>query len=255
MKSKIRQTIKAKLLDFLIPTGFYIKQKGVCPICKKEVEFTSQNSWLRDNLICPCCFSIPRERALMMTIDKYYPDWKDLDIHESSPAGRGASLKLKSECRKYLATQYYPNHIFGAQVDQFQNEDLENQTFPDNSFDLVITQDVMEHIYNPEKTFAEIARTLKKGGAHIFTVPIINKHKKTELWAVKGEDGNPTFKKTPEYHGNPVDPKGSPVTFHWGYDIVDFIKTTSKLETEIEYINDLKYGISAEYIEVLVSKK
>ena len=51
----------------------------------------------------------------------------------------------------------------------------------------------MEHIYHPEKAFKEVARTLKKGGAHIFTVPTINKHMKTEVWATIGEDGHPNF--------------------------------------------------------------
>lgn len=69
-------------------------------------------------------------------------------------------------------------------------------------FDLVVSQDVMEHIYNPQKSFLEIARTLKKGGAYIFTVPILNKHKKTEVWANKGIDGNPVFINKSEWHGN-----------------------------------------------------
>lgn len=61
--------------------------------------------------------------------------------------------------------------------------------------------------------------------------------------------------KKEEWHGNPMDKRGSPVTMHWGFDIIDFIKEHSKLDTRIEYIHDLRYGICAEYIEVLVSKK
>jgi 2-polyprenyl-3-methyl-5-hydroxy-6-metoxy-1,4-benzoquinol methylase len=36
----------------------------------------------------------------------------------------------------------------------------------------VITQDVMEHVFDPHHAFKEIARTLKPGGLHIFTTPI-----------------------------------------------------------------------------------
>jgi len=122
-------------------------------------------------------------------------------------------------------------------------------------FDIIITQDVPEHVFNPEKAFFEIARTLKKGGAHIFTVPIINRFKKSEIWATMGLNGKVIFNKTEEWHGNPVDAKGSPVTMHWGYDIIDYIKKHSGLETDIEYMYNLHYGIWAEYIEVLVSKK
>jgi hypothetical protein len=73
---------------------FYFSHKGYCPCCEKEVIFRSFNSWLRDNFICTNCFSIPRERALMLTIEKYYPNWKNLNIHESSPSNRG---KYKDE--------------------------------------------------------------------------------------------------------------------------------------------------------------
>jgi hypothetical protein len=42
-----------------------------------------------------------------------------------------------------------------------------------------------------------------------------------------------------EWHGNPVNKKGSPVTMHWSYDIMYYIKKYSGLETKIEYIHDL----------------
>lgn len=191
----------------------------------------------------------------MLTIEKYFPNWRNLDIHESSPSNRGASNKLKKNCKRYVSSQYYPNQPFGTVINSNRNEDLENQTFSDSIFDIVVTQDVMEHVYNPDRAFLEVARTLKKGGAHIFTVPLINKHDKTEVWATKGEDGNPVFTKTEEYHNNPVDPNGSAVTMHWGFDIVDFIRIKSGLKTTIEHIDNLDFGIRAEYIEVLVSQK
>ena len=113
----------------------------------------------------------------------------------------------------------------------------------------------MEHIYEPEKAFQEIYRTLKPGGAHIFSVPIINKHNPTQRWAKKDKNGNPQFLFEPEWHGNPVSKKGSPVTMHWGYDIVDFIETHTGAEVKIVYLDNLSHGIRAEYIEIIVMKK
>ena len=43
-------------------------------------------------------------------------------------------------------------------------ENLEELTFPDESIDLHISQDVMEHVFQPKRAFAEIARTLRPGG-------------------------------------------------------------------------------------------
>lgn len=254
-RKKIFNFLRSYLIETFFTGNFYIRQKGYCPCCEKKVVFESYDNWLRDNFICTSCKSIPRERVLMLTIEKYYPNWRGLVIHETSPVNRGASLKLKNGCKNYIATQYFSNEPFGSIVNNFRNENLENQTFEDESFDLIISQDVMEHVYDPKKAFSEIARTLKKGGAHIFTVPLINKFENTEIWAVLGDDGKPHFLKEAEYHGNPVDPKGSPVTMHWGYDIVDFIKDSCGLDTEIEYVNNLNYGIWAEYIEALVTIK
>jgi len=87
-------------------------------------------------------------------------------------------------------------------------------------------------------------------------VPLINKHKTSEKWAIQGEDGNPKFLFEPEWHGNPINKQGSPVTMHWGFDIVDFInRVTNSSNSFIEYIDDLHYGVRAEYIEIIVTKK
>ena len=160
-----------KTLILFKPNAFYFSHKGFCPCCDKKATFTAYNSWLRDYFLCSNCGSIPRERALMMIVEKYCPNWRDLHIHESSPVNRGASMKLMKGAKNYIASQYNPNMPFGTLTGNYINQDLEHQTFNDETFDLVITQDVMEHLYEPDKAFAEIARTLKKGGVHIFTPP------------------------------------------------------------------------------------
>ena len=152
-----------------------LKNQGYCYTCDSQVTFSAQGQWLRDEYICTKCHSIPRERALMHCIEKFYPRWKELAIHESSPAGRGASARLRQYCSNYIGTQYFADFALGAvHPSGWRNEDLEQQSFAEQSFDLVITQDVMEHVFQPNQAFSEIARTLKPGGAHIFTVPLIN---------------------------------------------------------------------------------
>ena len=187
----------------------------------------------------------------------YYPNYRHLVIHESSPAQRGASVKLKTQCEHYNASYFYSNIAPGESHPKqgYRCENLENLTFSDESFDLFITQDVMEHIFDPAKAFKEIARVLKPGGAHIFTVPIINKEKQTECWASRDENGETIYHHEAEYHGNPIDNKGSLVTMLWGYDIAEFIQKEAYTPTTIVMIDNLDMGIRAEYIEVLVSRK
>jgi SAM-dependent methyltransferase len=240
----------------LAEKNYVVDHPGVCPICDENVRFQSLNDWLRDHLFCSECLSIPRERALMHVIRSYYPDYKTLDVHESSPGGRGASIKLHEECESYTASQFYPDieegkyHKIG-----YQCQNLERMTFEDNSFDLFITQDVMEHIFDPAKAFKEIARVLKPGGAHIFTVPIVNKEKPSVRCASMHNNGEIFHFEEPEYHGNPVDSKGALVVMNWGYDIADFIYAHARTATTIVAIDNLEMGIRAELNEVLISRK
>jgi SAM-dependent methyltransferase len=234
---------------------YFFEAEGYCPICCKQVTFTANNEWFRDHLLCSNCGSIPRERALMEVICMYYPEWKDRIIHESSPCGRGTSIRLKNECTAYLPTQYYPDIPGGNFYNGIQCENIESMTFDDNSIDIHITQDVMEHVFSPAEAFKEIARTLKPGGAHIFTVPLVNKVKPTVVRAKKHSDGTIEHLLPPVYHDNPVSQAGSLVTTDWGYDIARFIFEACGLFSYIISIDNIEKGIRAEYIEVLVTRK
>lgn len=230
--------------------------EGFCCCCDSEVIFESHTKSFRDHLICTKCKCIPRERAIMKVIEDFYPNFRKLKIHESSPANRGASVKISKQCDNYTPTHNYPDIPLGnIGPNGIRNENLEDQTFDDESFDLVITQDVFEHIFGIEAAFKEIARTLRPGGAHIFTTPLVNFTKPTEIWAQKGKDGKIEYLQEPEYHGNPINSKGSLVTYHFGYDICNIISKASGLNTIIVRIDDLSLGIRARYIEVLVTLK
>jgi len=190
----------------------------------------------------------------MAAIQKFAPTWREMVIHESSPSIRGTSAKLKQEALNYIETQYFPNSPLGIMVQGFQNENLSKLTFDDNSIDLHITQDVMEHIFEIDDCFMEIARTLKPGGMHIFTVPLVQGVCPTVQRASLDDSGIQYWSEA-VYHGNPISDEGSLVVFDWGYDIVHRIYTASQMPTIILQIDDIYSGIRAEYNDVLISTK
>ena len=49
--------------------------------------------------------------------------------------------------------------------------DLYNLEFPDNTFDIVVMREVIEHFKTPEKAVQEVQRVLKPGGKYILTTP------------------------------------------------------------------------------------
>lgn len=228
---------------------------GYCPTCGSEVTFVAHQSWLRDHFLCTNCGSIPRERALMLVIDTYFKGWQNLIIHESSPGNRGASKRLAKMCSNYIPTQFFPDHAPGSFVGNTRCENMEALSFDDKSVDIHVTQDVLEHIFHPSKFFSEIARTLKPGGAHIFTVPIVNNNNPSRFRARVNDAGEIIHIEPPVYHGNPINDMGSLVTVDWGFDICRHIFESSGLFTHIIHIDDLSKGIRAEYIEVFVTFK
>lgn len=225
---------------------------GFCPICAGRTLFYQEGSWRRDQYLCARCLSIPRFRALIAVLETHIPDWRDVHIHESSPGG-ASSLKLARETRHYVASHYFPDIAPGALNNGYRCENLEQQTFADAVFDLVITQDVFEHILDPHQAFAEIARTLKPGGRHVFTVPWY--YWQPTLVRAARKNGEVVYLCEPDYHRNPIDPKGSLVVTEWGADLCDQIYQCSGLTTTVIRMHDRRQGIEAAFIEVFISQK
>jgi SAM-dependent methyltransferase len=193
----------------------------------------------------------------MRVLNQACPDYRKRDVHESSPRGRDVSARLQKECKKYSYSHYQPHVQPGRNLPgtDIRCETLEALTFDDEAFDLIITQDVMEHVLDPVAAFREIARVLKPGGAHIFTVPLLRKGEASRPRARRAGDGSIEYLLDKEYHSNPVDGSGSLVTMDWGYEIMRAIHDATGMAGQITNIDDIDRGIRAEYIDVVVSRK
>jgi SAM-dependent methyltransferase len=216
-----------------------VTTEAVCPICEERRLFTAPDDFwsCRGELQASDCKwngCIPRQRALADVLFSLYPrdSVPELDIHESSPAPNGISLWLRRVCPKYVMSGYFPEHPFGRIVKGFRNEDLERQTFPDASFDLVLHLDVLEHLFDPFQALREIRRTLRPDGTCLFTAPTYPDRAKTEQVAFQEPSGIRVVG-APEYHGNPQDPKGSLVTWRYGYDLPYRISKETGFDVEV----------------------
>jgi len=152
-----------------------------------------------------------------------------------------------------MYSHYWPEAERGGLVRGMPNQDLQRLTFDDDSFDVVITQDVFEHVPDPAAALREVARVLVPGGRHVWTVPI---HARP-VTVVRAEvvDGVLRHLCEPEYHGNPVDANGALVFREWGGDIVDFVLSSSGMVTERVAGTRPELGIEGDFLDVLVSRK
>jgi len=232
---------------------------GVCPVCNKKTIYVSEGYWLRDEYRCILCESIPRFRALRVVLNKLRPELKDLKIHESSPGG--CQFLLKEQCGEYTCSYYYETKKPGETIEGVEcectNQNLESLSFADECFDVFITQDVFEHINRPDKAFSEIARVLKPGGIHIFTVPLYPFNTSRARIRMEGDKVIPVLPL--QYHGNPISNDGALVTYDWGHDIVEYIEQASGMTTKIYEFphtkENMEAGLEADLLYVLVSQK
>jgi hypothetical protein len=231
----------------------FAEWSGHCPICRSATTFKAWTSWFRDGLICVNCpgYSVPRERALMLLLDRLRPNWRDLSIHESSPAPRGVSARLHADCPNYTASHFFPDVAPGHFKNETRCENIEAMTFPDQSFDIVITQDVMEHVFHPDRAYGETYRVLRPGGLHLHTTPISMVMPESIRAAELGADGEIRHLMPAQYHGNPISDQGSLVTFHYGRDIVSLIAGWTPFSVEMVAFNDRFHGVVGEFTEVI----
>lgn len=137
-------------------------------------------------------------------------------IYEPSPTG-GASTLLRNECRDYVPS-VYRGPSAGQAVTGERSENVESLSFANGEFDIVVSQDILEHVFEPEAAVREIARVLRPGGLHVFTIPL-KAHLAHTRRRAKWEAGEIVHLLEPEYHEDPFSELGALVTIDWGADV------------------------------------
>ncbi len=235
---------------------------GRCNICGNYTVFICSNILTaRNNMMCLFCGSSSRKRHVAsLIIDKLFRDIKSIsqiasintNIHIYNVALDDPFSKYLSKYKYYYSSEYLPGITPGSEIrNKVYCQNVEETTFDSAAFDLVITEDVFEHVRNCKKGFLEIHRILKPGGYHIFTVPCYFDRKTIVRVDTSGEiDVNLL---PAEYHGDPV--RGNILAYRtFGIDIFGVLKTYG-FSTELfisKYI-DKNIGIFDSY--VFVSKK
>ena len=113
----------------------------------------------------------------------------------------------------------------------------------------------MEHVFDPMNAISEIYRTLKKGGYAVMTFPIQKTQTDPFQFRAKKLGSEVNHLKEPEYHGNPINEKGSLVTVDYGYDIHQELTLWSNFNVEVIRFSRPDIGVIGEFTEVIVCQK
>jgi SAM-dependent methyltransferase len=114
-----------------------------------------------------------------------------------------------------------------------RSEDLTRLSYDDESFDLILTSETLEHVPDLHAAVREIHRVLAPGGLHVFTVPVLPGTKKTVARAIIGADGSIRDELPRICH-----PGGD-----WGYPVFTEIGTDlPELLTQAGFQADIHFG-------------
>lgn len=229
------------------------RYKGFCPCCSNKTVFMSTDLWFRDSLRCCRCNSLPRDRQVFKYVNKLLEQRNDLRVLEFAPLPGAYMYKKKTQ--KYVISHYLPDKKFGKMDASFYNEDIQKTTFSDSSFDLIIHEDVLEHINDPLAAILDNFRILSDNGEIVFTCPVSSD--KTVQRATVDSDGKLIFHLPPCYHGNPINNNGSLVFWEFGYDFTKMLKKTLPENADLKHIRviDESMGIDGEMLDLFCIKK
>jgi SAM-dependent methyltransferase len=167
---------------YLYITSFlYAGDKYECPLCQGhfskflpmglDVPVIEEKQIIgggyKLNSMCPRCYSSERERLVYLYIIENSQAFfsSNIKLLHIAPE-RNLSKKLKSQ----LNIDYTSADLVSPLVDiKMDITDIEQ---PDETYDVIICNHVLEHILDDAKAMGELFRVLKKGGIAILQVPI-----------------------------------------------------------------------------------
>jgi hypothetical protein len=154
------------------------------------------------------------------------------------------ALALRGRYPRFWGSEYLPDAGDRRRHFPIPHEDLAHLSFPDGGFDVVVCNEVFEHVPALDAALAEIARVLRPGGVLLATFPFAYNQQDTIVKAVL-EGVEVRHLREPEYHPNPVDPRGSLVYQIPGWDVLELARKSGFAHAEHRFVSSRVRGICA----------
>lgn len=146
-----------------------------CPFCGKVTKFIDAGVPPRPNAACSVCCSLERHRFLFYVYQEFLNrknapgPLNPLNILHTAPEKCFCEIFSKRNDINYMPIDLEPDNWDFVKC---KKEDVTNLTFADNSFDIVLSNHVMEHIEDENRFLSELLRVLKPNGVIYLTFPL-----------------------------------------------------------------------------------
>lgn len=184
--NKIIARIKNKLARFSIfseryccvchnKIGFFLPYKGGWKVVSPFLTALDLVGSDVDNFSCPCCWSHDRERHLFLYLEKMglISKFHQAHILHFAPEAWITKIIANKLPAHYVKADLYPTAPDIEKVDMLAIQ------YPNETFDFVIANHVLEHVQDELQALAELYRVLKPGGFAILQTPYSAKLKHT----------------------------------------------------------------------------
>ena len=202
------------------------KFSGFSYTAKKFVDFDvspeGKNINWRETIICPVTQLNNRCRAAIHLLDSELGLRKDDAVYITEQVTPLYNYLLNHH--EKLTGSEYLGSSYDVNEKGVRNEDLTHLSFEDNSFDIIMSFDCLEHILDFESAIQQMHRVLKPGGRIMWTVPFRSDLSENLIRSSLSKDGDIIHHHPPEYHGDPINSKGCLCFTHFGWEMLNQVK-------------------------------
>lgn len=228
---------------------------GFCVPCGKNVSFLVDmqsggqrhaQGWSpnwRERLECPLCRMNNRQRLVATLVKQELSAGQGKRVYFMEQITSIFNWASSTFRQHRLVGSEYLGHEYasGAVVKGIRHEDVENLSFANEQLDLIVSNDVFEHVPCPAKAFAECARVLKRGGLMLATIPF---HRDVDVSIRRARliNGKVDYILPRHFHGNPVSADGSLVFTEFGWDLMSNIEKAGFSSVCVDVYASLEHG-------------
>ncbi|HKE48454.1 MAG TPA: class I SAM-dependent methyltransferase [Rhodanobacteraceae bacterium] len=187
-----------------------------CPFCGPSLFVRLCNEPI--GIRCVRCGASAVHLALGWGLVDYAPPLETSDACELSARGPLVAY-LRRKAKSVALSEYFADAEPGSMRNGVRCEDVQRLSYADASFDLVTHTEVLEHVPDDTRAFAELFRVLRPGGTMIFTVPLHRGYDTIER--ARLVDGRVEHLLEPVYHLDPLRREGILAFRDYGWSLVE----------------------------------
>jgi len=240
LEKRLEEEFKKNKIDFIF---------GYCRVCEQasrlKIKIKKNNKIVfRDSLVCEFCKLNSRKRFMLSYL-------KDLTKHSNSiptvfmyeQITKFFKFSSKIKNIKIIGSEFLGyDKKPGQNINNIRHEDAMNLSLDNNSTDIVVSNDVYEHVPFISKALDESFRVLKNSGTLLISIPFhINNTKTISRATLGGHKVEHIL--PPIYHSNPVaENEGSLVYYDYGWDFLDMLRKAGFSDAYMLGFYDILFG-------------